>query len=708
MINFLNPSILIAAVAAAIPLIIHFLNKRRVKRVQFSTVHFLKQMEKKQIRSLRLRQLLLLLLRTLIILALVASFARPTLQSGNSTVLGERSRIEAVILLDNSLSINEVRMTGSLLDDLRRSFVALADNFRSGDRITVIQATQPLKVLSDREGFYPDLWKTILPKIQSNYLRTDLKSALYAALERFRQSTLVGKELYIISDFQKTSGEEKTLRKLISENQTEYLKVFLVPIRHQNNENISVDSVNIVNRLIESGQTLKIKVRINNHYSKNFANRIVSLSLNNRRVGQQNISLPAAEPREIQFSTTLKDMGFVVGMIETENDALLEDNRYYFNFFVPREIRILQFVPDKSFQTFVPLLLEPASRKGLFKFTQQAFANWQSFNFFDYDLLIIEGIETIPRAFVNRLQVFIRQGGGVIVIPAGKVEKGSYQNLLSQLGLGKLGNVAGTAGSEVEFHTIHQINWKDPLFEGLFEGGNPKINPIKVFAHYTYRPQRGDVVLLKMSDGSPYFVRKVVDKGIVFFLTSPLQTRWTQLPFKGFVVPLLYRSIYYAGTQKTVERLQIRSGEEFIHSFSNLRPPFNFLLKMPGNQEQKLMPEFRGSGVILKTAATELPGNYFVYQNDKLLTVFSVNHWPQESEMSFWDDEELAKIFPDAVLISDPENAAKIIKQARLGKELWKQFLILAFILLLLEMVVARTGTKKEFEEYEMEELLKA
>ncbi|MCB9089726.1 MAG: BatA domain-containing protein [Calditrichae bacterium] len=120
--SFLNPVILYALAAAAIPLLIHLLNRRKIKRIEFSTIQFLKRMEKKQMRNLRIRQLLLLLLRTVIILLLVTAFARPTLQHGAGGLLAERSPIEAVIILDNSLSLNETRLTGSLLEKAAPGF----------------------------------------------------------------------------------------------------------------------------------------------------------------------------------------------------------------------------------------------------------------------------------------------------------------------------------------------------------------------------------------------------------------------------------------------------------------------------------------------------------------------------------------------------------------------------------------------------------
>ena len=83
MFGFLNSTILIAAVAALIPLLIHLFSRRRVKVVEFSSLRHLKEMQKRQLRRLKIRQLLLLILRMLIVLAAVLAFARPTSREGS-------------------------------------------------------------------------------------------------------------------------------------------------------------------------------------------------------------------------------------------------------------------------------------------------------------------------------------------------------------------------------------------------------------------------------------------------------------------------------------------------------------------------------------------------------------------------------------------------------------------------------------------------
>jgi hypothetical protein len=77
---FLNPAILFGLLAASIPVLIHLLNLRKLKKIEFSTLAFLKELQKNKIRKVKIKQWLLLALRVLVILFLVTAFARPTLK----------------------------------------------------------------------------------------------------------------------------------------------------------------------------------------------------------------------------------------------------------------------------------------------------------------------------------------------------------------------------------------------------------------------------------------------------------------------------------------------------------------------------------------------------------------------------------------------------------------------------------------------------
>ena len=88
MLQFLQAWIWAFAALAALPIILHLLSRQRLKKIRFSSLMLLSRLEKSQMRRLRLRQLLLLILRTLAILALVFAFTRPLLRDQETPLLG--------------------------------------------------------------------------------------------------------------------------------------------------------------------------------------------------------------------------------------------------------------------------------------------------------------------------------------------------------------------------------------------------------------------------------------------------------------------------------------------------------------------------------------------------------------------------------------------------------------------------------------------
>ena len=93
--TFLNPLYLFGLLAAGLPIVIHLLTRRRPKRIPFSSVEFLREVNVAQLRRFRLREFLLLALRTLAIALLALALSKPALKGAvgpgagpaNSTVV---------------------------------------------------------------------------------------------------------------------------------------------------------------------------------------------------------------------------------------------------------------------------------------------------------------------------------------------------------------------------------------------------------------------------------------------------------------------------------------------------------------------------------------------------------------------------------------------------------------------------------------------
>ena len=77
MIGFLQPLALLGLLAASIPPILHLLARRLPPVVPFPAVRYLSETERRQSRRLKLRNLLLLLLRTFLIVLIALAASRP-------------------------------------------------------------------------------------------------------------------------------------------------------------------------------------------------------------------------------------------------------------------------------------------------------------------------------------------------------------------------------------------------------------------------------------------------------------------------------------------------------------------------------------------------------------------------------------------------------------------------------------------------------
>ena len=104
--TFLTPTALIFLFGIAIPVLIHFLNRFNVKKVNFSSVRFLKSMEDNSIRNVKFKKLILLMLRIGIISALALMLSRPVTRGFIPGWLSTEIDTRLLIIIDNSSSMN--------------------------------------------------------------------------------------------------------------------------------------------------------------------------------------------------------------------------------------------------------------------------------------------------------------------------------------------------------------------------------------------------------------------------------------------------------------------------------------------------------------------------------------------------------------------------------------------------------------------------
>ena len=134
---FVTSFAIAGAVAAAGPIVIHLLNRRRFRRLEWAAMDFLRQAMQRSRKILQLRDILLLLLRTACVLLFGLAMARPYLQLSGDQINPDQP-IHAVLAIDNSLSMSYQRLDGNLLDEAKQRAREFIEQLPTGSRYSIV------------------------------------------------------------------------------------------------------------------------------------------------------------------------------------------------------------------------------------------------------------------------------------------------------------------------------------------------------------------------------------------------------------------------------------------------------------------------------------------------------------------------------------------------------------------------------------------
>ena len=253
---FLNPLILFGLAAAAIPLIIHLFNFRKPKRVDFSSLAFLRELEKRTMRRVRIKQWLLLLLRTLAIVCLVLAFARPTKTSVWEGVFGERSPTAMAVVIDNSLSMTMRDVQGAYLDQAKALAAALVQGAQPGDELFIIPTAREYDAgpmdFASREAALD-----AVEELEVHAGAETASSAVSRAASLLEGATNPVREIFLISDLQ-TATFVDLAQAVVPED----IQLTLMPLGERDHTNTAVTEVEIVSRIIEASQPVQLSAGI--------------------------------------------------------------------------------------------------------------------------------------------------------------------------------------------------------------------------------------------------------------------------------------------------------------------------------------------------------------------------------------------------------------------------------------------------------------
>ena len=132
--TFLNPLLLWGLAAISIPILIHIFNLKRTKKIEFSTLMFLKEIQQSKYKKIKLKQLLILLSRIAFIIFLVMMFAKP-FDKGFLGTPGDKAKSSVLLILDDSFSMQSRDKNGNDFENAKKKILETIDALGENDEI---------------------------------------------------------------------------------------------------------------------------------------------------------------------------------------------------------------------------------------------------------------------------------------------------------------------------------------------------------------------------------------------------------------------------------------------------------------------------------------------------------------------------------------------------------------------------------------------
>ena len=196
--TFLHPVALAGLVAAAIPALLHLLERQVPPEAEFPPVRYLTEAERRSARRLRLRHLLLLILRTALITVVVLAAAGPLVPAGVGPAAAHAPTALALIL-DNSPSSGVVVDGRPLLAHLKAVARTALVRATPADRLWLVLADGVARAGT------PDALLATLDSAGVAPERLDLTAAVRQAARLVDAEPLAARAVHVVSDLQRSA-----------------------------------------------------------------------------------------------------------------------------------------------------------------------------------------------------------------------------------------------------------------------------------------------------------------------------------------------------------------------------------------------------------------------------------------------------------------------------------------------------------------------
>lgn len=683
--SFLYPNILWGLLAVSIPVIIHLFNFRKFRKVYFTNVRFLEELKQQTRRQSKLRHLLVMISRMIAIAALIFAFAQPYIP--NDQNLSTADAVSQVnIYIDNSFSMESLSSAGPLLEIARNKAREITAAYRSTDQfmLTTNEFEGRHQRWVSREEFLQ-----MVDEIKASPEVRTMSEVIGRQIDSYHESQVKTKISYLISDFQSSMADFEKLPHDSS------LSVRLVPLEGVQNENLYIDSCWFVSPVHQLNQGVKLVVKVVNDSKTDFEKVPLKFTVNGKQKALASFDIQSGTFKEVELPFTNYEEGIQAGVAEITDYPVVFDDQMFVVYHVSGSIPVLCINGGEE-SIYLNSLF---GKDSAFSFVNNSYKNIDYNGLRENELVILNELTGISSGLVQELDVYLKNGGNLLVIPSPKAKMQDFRDFLSSVGSDYYTDFIS------EETRVSAIDQNNPVFADVFEVpadrnqslDNTDLPVVKSFYGISRQANSSQLAVMTLLNGKPFLTRQKAGNGLVYLLAVPLDESYSNFARHALFVPALYRIALLSAATDPLYYVIGKDSRIDLNNYSvnndqalKIVSSFDDYEFIPGQQNLNRMLSLNIYNQVKKA------GQYKLMKGEELIKGLAFNYDRKESVMKFENEGDLAQqinrnSLGNYLIMKDQGKAlSTVIKDMNQGTLLWKLFIILALVFIAIEIILLR------------------
>jgi hypothetical protein len=691
--GFLNGFFLFALGTMALPVLIHILNRRRLRKVRFSTLEFIDEINKRRMSKINIRRWLVLLLRTLAVAFLVLAFARPTIRSNAAFLTPGGAPKHVVLCLDISYSMGAEEEKGTVFGRAQSMAKQVVDECGDRDVLNVVAFSTHAAALFETGTRNKQVVRKAIDDLAVSAGGTSVAAAVAAALQLTHAPDVATAEIYVISDFRE--GADSVIAPELPDN----VRLVLLPVTDESIDNVSIDRIFTPRKLIRPGEAVRIGVSVTNYSRERATEFPLELSLDGKRKAEKLVNLAPASSATVTFAVSMTDRGTYRGRVSKNHDRLPIDDDRFLVFEVSQQIPVTLIrgkvraaegpTPSPAGYFYIEKALNPReSSEGEFGVEVIDESEIAIAKLPDKGVVIWTDPVGSDARRLDLVKRYVR-GGGALLVFLGSDPRGAWRDreCLRYLGMDR-----ASASERAEGERLVSFAGDHPIFSLFKEEELELFSQGRVAKYISATGVRADSVLASFDgDGPAMWESRRGDGRIITVATSPDLTNGN-LPLSPMFLPFIHACVsYLASAGRSDPRRENLIGADLVF---DLPPKWSVQtgdLRIRSENGEEFKPLFAGESDGEVEAVLPSPtdvGFYTLLADTARIMDACLNIDARESNLNARRLDR--KFIGKASLIEPKSDLARGIRRERQGREIYGLLLVLAAAALATEAVLGR------------------